>query len=405
MNISVLNPVIKITPATGYSISQVNNAIDDFEEKRPSTFKLNLQPSYQRGEAWNKDFMEMLIYSLITNYPIGNFIFRELDNPSTSDTTHEVVDGQQRLRTIREFIKGSFSLSPDISRHIVKENENSYLFDVQNNINPPAIRLFKKYMQDNEAYIRISFSNLPSTIQVRILNNYPLNVVIVRECSEEAITQYFRFIQNQERLRAGEIINAIPDSPLTSYLERINNKEDFIRKINWNESRKEFEKIFYSMAGIFDKKLNFGTTDNAIIDYVASFKAFSNGADSKMELMIDSINAITLSCIKSNGKFSKRLLKFLLLTSGFGIIDYTRETDLKFSILLKIEEKLPSFNSETEKVIKKVFPNYPEEIVNIYRELFILGRGSHSSDSTYQVLKKIVKVFKYELELLDETRN
>ena len=38
------------------------------------------------------------------------------------------------------------------------------------------------------------------------------------------IAEYFRFVQNQERLRAGEIINSIPDSQLEQYLLQIDTK-------------------------------------------------------------------------------------------------------------------------------------------------------------------------------------
>lgn len=397
MNLSVLEPQIKFTAASPIPISSVVSAIKDFDEGRPSTFKLNLRPSYQRGEAWDQDFKEMLIYSLITNYPIGNFLFRRLSAESTNEPTHEVVDGQQRLLTIKQFIDGQWKLSSAVSKHVIEENINSFKFDYENNINPPAIKVYSRYVTDPTSYIRLGFTDLPSTISSRILG-HPLNIVEVIQCTDEAITQFFRFIQNQERLRAGEIINAIPDSVLSKYMDKIHNKSEFLNKINWNESRKEFDKIFYSMAGIFDNKLNFGTTDSSIIEYVANFNGFENDGEQMFLRMIDCINKVSACGIKNENRFSKRLIKFFFLTAGFGILDYFNNPEVNFRLLLDVEKKLPSFNSGKQEEINKTFNGTDPAIIDLYNQLFILGRGSHSSSSTKKIISNFSIIARYELQ-------
>lgn len=385
MENSVIYPKIKFQPTGLRTIVQVLDQIDAFK-RGIGNERLNLRPSYQRGEAWEYDFKEKLVYSLITNYPIGNFIFRRVE-PTICNATLEVVDGQQRLLTIYELVRGNMELSPSMSRQIIAENTEYFEYDQVNSTNNLSVREFKKYLKNDKANIKLSFKSLPSLIQTQILN-YNLSVIEVT-CSDEAITQYFRFIQNQERLRAGEIINSIPDTPLRKYLDSIEDKETFLSKIKWNESRKEFDKIFYSIIGVLEGKLNFGTTDNSIIEYVSKVESVSEHTDSAINQIVQSINAVSKSKAKNNYKFSKRLIKFFFLTSGFGTINYLSNTEQMFEKLCFIESKLPSFNSGSQKVINDAFPHTSDNVIAKYRELFLLGRGSHSPKETKRVISII----------------
>lgn len=150
------------------------------------------------------------------------------------------------------------------------------------------------------------------------------------------------------------------------------------------------------MIGIFEKKLNFGTTDESIIDYVGNCEGINSEGEEDTLRMIEAINKITNCNVENKGKFSKRLIKFLLLSAGFGSVDYCQDTDKKFKLLLEIESRLPSFNSGDPKKIGKTFPNYPQDIIEDYNKLFILGRGSHSTDSTRKVISLLNNIMIYE---------
>lgn len=393
MSNEILYPNIQFVPASGKTLNLILDQIDAFNRKLGNE-RINIRPDYQRGEAWDNDFKEKLIYSLVVNYPIGNFIMRRLKANSMEEPTLEVVDGQQRLIAIMEFVRKHTTLSPSISRQIIGENARYYEYDEKNNINKEGCKQYSKFLKDPKISIRLSFGQLPSLIQQQILN-YNLNVIEV-SCDYKAIRQYFRFVQNQERLRAGEIINAIPDSPLSFYLDKIINKDKFLEIIGWKESRKEFEKLFYSMAGIFDNKINFGTTDKSIIDYVSSFQSLSNESQEAMEKMISSINAVTEYADLNKYKFSKRLVKFFMLSSGYGFIDFCINTKETFDTFCCIESKLPCFNSGDKGEIAKTFDLYPNEMIDNYNKLFILGRGSHSPKSTHDILYCIVDIIKFE---------
>ena len=67
---------------------------------------LNLRPEYQRRLRWSTPQKSRLIESLLLNIPVPPVFFYE-----STAARYEVMDGQQRLNAIREFIAGDFALS------------------------------------------------------------------------------------------------------------------------------------------------------------------------------------------------------------------------------------------------------------------------------------------------------
>lgn len=392
-NFEHLYPIIQFSPAHSDTISITLEAINSYE-RGLGINRLNLRPKYQRGEAWNSEYKEKLIYSLITNYPIGNFIVRKLDNDSKA--TAEVVDGQQRLLTIKEFVELGKQLSIEISKQIIREKEDYFKYDIANGTHSQACKIYEKYLKNPQTPIKLNFDSLPTLIQTQI-RNYNLSIIDILHSSDEAVAQYFRFIQNQERLRAGEIINAIPNSKAADYLLKLSDKESFLRVIGWKETRKEFDKIFYSMIGIFDKKLLLGTTDKSIIDYIVDFKGISAETEIKVNNMVEAINQVSTLPI-SNWHFNKRLIKFFLLLAGYNKVDFKENTAKKFVVLSYINMRIALFNSGDNSVIQETFKNYPSEILEKYRQVFLLGRGSHSNAIMLERLDDLSEILKYEME-------
>lgn len=392
-NFQNLYPIIQFTPAHSVTIAATLEQLDAFD-RGIGVNRLDLRPKYQRGEAWKTEYKEKLIYSLITNYPIGNFIVRKLDEPNKA--TAEVVDGQQRLLTIREFINLEMELSSLLSKQIIKEKEDYFIYDLDHNLNSAAIKLYQRYKNNPNQTIKLSYKTLPSLIQNQ-LKNYDLSIIDIQRSSDEAVAQYFRFIQNQERLRAGEIINAIPNSQVSIFLDKITNKENFLKVIGWKEERKEFDKIFYSMIGIFDRKLLLGTTDKSIIDYIVDYKGIAKDTEIMIDRMISAINFVS-TLDYSNIHFNKRLLKFFLLLAGYDKINFETNTQIKFIKLCDINLKIAQFNSGNNKVIDSLFNGYPSNIIEKYRSVFLLGRGSHSNKVTQSKISDLAEIISYELE-------
>jgi len=82
--------------------------------------QLTLAPEFQRNSVWPRAAKAYLIDTLLADRPIPLFFFARVTSPQTGRPAYEVIDGQQRLRAVFEFIDGRFRLgktSSDSSVH------------------------------------------------------------------------------------------------------------------------------------------------------------------------------------------------------------------------------------------------------------------------------------------------
>lgn len=70
-------------------------------------------PKFQRGLVWNKKKKQKLLQSLIQGWPTGAVVLTRIDSkeisPGQRELTWHVIDGQQRITTFLEFLKGFWS--------------------------------------------------------------------------------------------------------------------------------------------------------------------------------------------------------------------------------------------------------------------------------------------------------
>lgn len=81
-----------------FFLPQIRDLIDKGEV-------LNLRPEYQRRLRWTSIQKSKLVESLLLNIPVPPIFLYENDA-----ARYEVMDGQQRLNAVREFIAGDFAL-------------------------------------------------------------------------------------------------------------------------------------------------------------------------------------------------------------------------------------------------------------------------------------------------------
>ncbi len=143
---------------------------------------LILQPKYQRNPIWSKGQQCFLIDSLISFCPIPQvFINIKTEGTGKNKTTiYEVVDGQQRLRAIIEFISDTWTL--------LKTAAKSY----------PVSDIYKDHIGEK-------YSELPNNLQNAIWD-YQLAVQEIRGWTDEEIRSMFRRLNYvNERLTAQEL--------------------------------------------------------------------------------------------------------------------------------------------------------------------------------------------------------
>ncbi|MCK5180413.1 MAG: DUF262 domain-containing protein [Candidatus Pacebacteria bacterium] len=66
---------------------------------------INLTPTYQRSSVWKPEQKQMLIDSILRKIDIPKIYLRETKN---KDYQYEIIDGQQRMRAIWDFLKNDF---------------------------------------------------------------------------------------------------------------------------------------------------------------------------------------------------------------------------------------------------------------------------------------------------------
>lgn len=92
-------PFRAIYQTNNFLLPQIKDVIDESRT-------VNLRPEYQRRARWSNRQKSLLIESFLLNIPVPPIFLFEGDF-----ARYEVMDGQQRLISIREFLSNQFRLS------------------------------------------------------------------------------------------------------------------------------------------------------------------------------------------------------------------------------------------------------------------------------------------------------
>jgi len=145
---------------------------------------LIIKPDYQRKPVWSLRHKVYFIDTLLRGLPIPKLYMRQKIKRTTkrNKTMYEVVDGQQRVRTILEYIKGDFKYT---KKYHPKPEE--FLVDFED----------------------MAFQELPSKIQEELLS-YELPVEMITQATDDEIrNMYIRLNLNTIKLTKQEIRNAM----------------------------------------------------------------------------------------------------------------------------------------------------------------------------------------------------
>jgi hypothetical protein len=139
---------------------------------------IDLNPAYQRGQAWKPDKQALLIDSIARNIDLPKLYLAQSRVLNT--TRYEVIDGQQRVRAILDFSSGQLKIPSDTF------GPNSVTHQIG--------------IDDISAQHRKDF------------NAFGLTVAIVHGASSTFKRTLFERLQLGERLNSVEIRNALPSS-------------------------------------------------------------------------------------------------------------------------------------------------------------------------------------------------
>src|SRR5206468_1948712 len=85
--------------------------IGDFYRWNQRT-ELALNPEFQRRSVWLVKARSYLLDTILRGFPVPLIFMREKLDLTRMSTVREVVDGQQRIKTILDFIDGNLTVLP-----------------------------------------------------------------------------------------------------------------------------------------------------------------------------------------------------------------------------------------------------------------------------------------------------
>lgn len=298
--------------------------------------KIDTNPDYQRPAVWTKAQKQLLIDSILRDFDVPKIYLHDKGND-----TYDVIDGQQRIRTIWSFYDDEFALAKDA------DSVNG--IEVAN----------KKY---SELDIDIS----------TIIDSYSLDFVILDTQSEDEIREMFLRLQNGTSLKAQEKRNAMPGKMRDFVKELTNHK--FFTKMHFSNTRYTHDLIAAQMMLLALNKGIRNIKDRDLNEMYESHKNFDkSSAEAKnVYRVLDYLNRMFPEKAPELKRYSTISLFILImeLMSNYDIKD--REKDIAkwfidFEANRIMDEGKPPENQDPRLVV--------------YHE-----RVSHSSDSEDSLL-------------------
>ena len=366
---------------------------------------IDLEPKFQRKYVWNEAMQKELIYSVMLKNPIGTITLWEKERNDL-----KVTDGLQRLTTLKRFVENKFYVDGKIAKNIINLHMDFINKTIEVNANKDdvkkAIKLKSMLTKKNP---KIYYSDFVERM-VQYYKDFEIPVMGIRYANETSIRDYFRRIQIQEKLKAGEIINAIESSTLDQIMNNIEDIELLKKKLGFAlDKRKEFEKVYYSLIGILEGKFTLGVLDKKIIKYIEELdeRAEDFYANKELQNKITKINNNfnEISQIDICLELGRSDLKFLIfqcandfygLKQNYGLYNILTA----FGTVCNRFKAFYSYKPE-EEVRKTYFPNEilkNTDLMTKYQLVSTLRKSSHKIESFEEKMKILKELIELEIK-------
>ena len=249
---------------------------------------INPTPTYQRSSVWETEQKQMLIDSILRKIEIPKIYLREVNQ---NGFQYEIIDGQQRMRAIWDFLKSDFSLSEEAEPLLVRNK----LFTVAE----------KKY------------DELEQPIRVERIHKYNLDIVIIYNATEDEIADLFFRLNNGTPLSTAEVRNSMPGEMKILIKSKAIHK--FFSKVSFSNKRFIHDQVCAQMMML---ELNNGLADTRDISLS---KMYSDYTKSIPNTTIDSLTKC-LDVLEKVFPDKSRLLNRASVINLYLVISYLLKT-------------------------------------------------------------------------------
>lgn len=180
-------------------MNSTSSVLADFAEQ-PERYKI---PGFQRYEVWDISRKQQLLDSILRGIKLPKFYAARIEGTDN----YKVVDGQQRLSVIRDFIAGNIELHP---------------------LTVASLGLAGPRYED-----------LPKEVLVERFDRFPLEFDLIYDYTEKQLRELFLRLQKGSPLTAAEKLNAV-HSKLRDYSKRLANHQFFKTLMKFTDSRESY---------------------------------------------------------------------------------------------------------------------------------------------------------------------
>jgi uncharacterized protein with ParB-like and HNH nuclease domain len=306
-SLSLKSPVISY--GADYTIESLAQYVKNDE--------IAIQPSFQRNFVWDIKKASKLIESFLLGYPVPNIL---LGRPQNDDRM-EVIDGQQRIRSVTDFLKGTFNgeavfrLTGDIAEQYSNKTYTELDEPDQRRLRNAIMKAIVLVYQENDPDLKYAVFQRINTGSI-VLNQQEIRNCIyggalnnlLSELNQNTVWRSYFSKKRDKRMRDEETILRFfaayfhgehYTKPMTSFLNKFMHENRMISHSTVDEWRGIFDRTIHTIAesysgdnpfSLYDKKQFNRAISEAIMTGVA--KLISEGKtdfsdfDEKHQLLI-----------------------------------------------------------------------------------------------------------------------
>lgn len=255
-------------------INQINNTthdvkwlVDGFKKE-----SISVNNDYQRRFVWTDKDKIKLIETILLGYSVPEiYLHKRSTNPEDGETNYEIVDGQQRITSIFNFLNAGFSLnSSDVDARFRGKFFNELLQDERSSIwnYPFSIRVIaEEVTQDNIKQLFLRLNATDKSLNPQELRNASFNGEFLNLAEKIAEDPFWNIIyENKDSIRRMQDVQFI--SEILTYFRYgiISNSQANINKaydmyndeyIEAEEDREKFIKIIRFVEKLLSQSPSF----------------------------------------------------------------------------------------------------------------------------------------------------